>query len=105
MNVVIDFEFLRGRQNKIAGKNVSESFRLKSPYAMAAHGSDENGLIVMTGTYRTINCSQSSRRLWRILHTSTATGLQNANCLTCWAFQITTCEILIARIPRRQLRN
>ena len=51
MEVVIHFEFLRGRQNEIvvkelavAGKNVSESFRFESPYAMAAHSSDENEL-------------------------------------------------------------
>ena len=51
MEVVIDFEFLRGRHNEIvvkelavAGKNFGESFRFECPYAMAAHGSDENGL-------------------------------------------------------------
>ena len=51
MEVVIDFEFLRGRQNEIVVKelsveaaNVSETFRFKSPYIMASHGSDENGL-------------------------------------------------------------
>jgi hypothetical protein len=51
MEVVIDFEFLHGRHNEIvvkelavAGKNVSESFRFESPYAMADHGSDENGI-------------------------------------------------------------
>jgi len=51
MEVVIDFEFLRGRQNElvvkelsIAAANVSYSFRFKSPYTMTSHGSDENGL-------------------------------------------------------------
>jgi hypothetical protein len=51
MEAVIDFEYLRGRQNEIivkelavAGKNVSESFRFESPYTMTAHGSEENGL-------------------------------------------------------------
>jgi len=50
MEVVTDFEFLRGRQNEIVvteisvvAANVSESFSLKSPYIMASHGSDENG--------------------------------------------------------------
>jgi len=51
MEVVIYFEFFRGRQNEIvvkeicvAAANVSENFRFKSPYVMASHGSDENGL-------------------------------------------------------------
>jgi len=41
----------RGRQNEIvvkelsvAAANVFETFRFKSPYIMASHGSDENGL-------------------------------------------------------------
>ena len=51
MEVVIDFEYLRGRQNEIivkeeavAGENVSDSFRFESPYHMAPHGSTKNGL-------------------------------------------------------------
>ena len=50
MEVVIDFEFLRGRQNEIVVKKlsvaaaVSETFRFKSPYNMASQGSDENRL-------------------------------------------------------------
>ena len=49
--LVIDFEYLRGRQNEmvvkeaaVAGENVSESFRFEPPYYMAPHGSPENGL-------------------------------------------------------------
>ena len=49
--VIIDFEYLRGRQNEmvvkeaaVAGENVSESFRFEPPYYMAPHGSVENGL-------------------------------------------------------------
>jgi hypothetical protein len=106
MEVVIDFEFLCGYQNEIiikelavAGKNVSESLRFESPYAMAAHGSDENGLNWDMDIYRTINCSRSSRRLWQISPTSTASGPQNANCCpTCWGSRFTTCETLIALI-------
>jgi len=48
---VIDFEFLRGRQNEtvvkelcVASATASETFRLKSPYKMADHGSSENGI-------------------------------------------------------------
>ena len=51
MEVVIDFEFLRGRQGEImvnelsvAAKNMIDSFRFKSPYSMTSHGSHENGL-------------------------------------------------------------
>jgi len=51
MEVVIDFEFLRGRQNEIVVKelsvtaaNVSDIFRFKSPYTMASQDSEENGL-------------------------------------------------------------
>jgi hypothetical protein len=113
MEVVIDFEFLRERQNEIvvkklavAGQNLSELFRFESPYAMAALSSDENGLNWDDGHIPYHKCSQSSRRLWRILHTSTASGLRNANCcLTCWDFQFTTCEILIARIRAPLILN
>ena len=51
MEIVIDFEFLRGRTNEIivkeisiAAANVSDSFRFKSPYPMTTHRSVENGL-------------------------------------------------------------
>ena len=51
MEVVIDFEFMWGRQNEIvvkeasvAGENVDESFRFEPPYYMAPLGSVENGL-------------------------------------------------------------
>jgi len=48
---LIGFEFLRGRQNEtvvkelyIASSKASETFRFKSPYKMADHGSSENGI-------------------------------------------------------------
>jgi hypothetical protein len=48
---VIDYEFLRGRQNetivkelRVARAAASETFRFKSPYKMADHGSSENGI-------------------------------------------------------------
>ena len=51
IEVVIDFEFFRGRQGEIevkelsvAANNMIDSFRFKSPYSMKSHGSDENGL-------------------------------------------------------------
>ena len=49
---VIDFEFLRGRQNDtvvevlcIASSTASETFRFKSSYKMADHGSSVKALI------------------------------------------------------------
>ena len=51
MEVVKDFESLRGRQNEIvvkqvslAGEGLSASFRFQPPYYIAPHGSVENGL-------------------------------------------------------------
>ena len=48
---VIDFDFLRGQQNEtvvkelcIASTTDGETFRFKSPYKMAVHGSSENGI-------------------------------------------------------------
>jgi len=48
--IVTDYEFLRGRQNEtvvkelfVASANAAETFRFKSPYKMADHGSSENG--------------------------------------------------------------
>ena len=48
---VIDYEFLRGRQNEtivkelcVASAIASETFRFKPPYKMADHGSIENGI-------------------------------------------------------------
>jgi len=49
--VLIDYEFLRGRQNETVVKELcvasaadSETFRFKPPYKMADHGSIENGI-------------------------------------------------------------
>ena len=49
MKAVIDFEFLRGRQNETVVKelcvsiaNASETPMFKSPYKMADHSSSEN---------------------------------------------------------------
>jgi len=46
MEIVIDFEFLRGRQGEIvvkelsvAAKNMMDAFRSKSPYSITSHGS------------------------------------------------------------------
>ena len=48
---VIAFEFLRARQNEmvvkelcVASATASDTFRFKSPYKMADHGSSENGI-------------------------------------------------------------
>jgi hypothetical protein len=49
--VVIDFQFLRGRQNEtvvkelcVASATASDTFRFKSPYNLADHGSSENAI-------------------------------------------------------------
>jgi len=49
--VVIAYEFLRGRQNEtvvkelsVASANAFETFHFKSPYKMADHGSPKNGI-------------------------------------------------------------
>jgi len=51
IEVVIDYEYLKGRQNEmvvkelsVAAENVSDSFRFKNPYDMMPNGSDNNGL-------------------------------------------------------------
>ena len=51
MEVVVDYEFLKGTQNEvivkelsIAAKNVLHTFHFRSPYTMHPHGSAENGL-------------------------------------------------------------
>ena len=48
---MIDFEFLRGRQNEtvvkehsMASANAAETFRFKSPYMIADHGSSDYGI-------------------------------------------------------------
>jgi len=48
---VIDYEFLRGRQNEtvvkelcVASATASETIHFKPPYKMADHGSSENGI-------------------------------------------------------------
>ena len=48
---IIDFQFLPGRQNEtvvkelcVASTTNSETFRFKSPYKKADHGSSENGI-------------------------------------------------------------
>ena len=61
---VIDFEFLRGRQNDtfvkvlcVASAAASVTFRFKPPYKMADHGSSENGInwIVVHIEYRELH--------------------------------------------------
>ena len=71
MEVVIGFEFLRGCQNlivvkelSVAAKNVSESFRFKSPNSMTSHDLDENGL----------NLGRPSHSLPRSVHTGERGG-------------------------------
>ena len=53
---VIDIELLRGRQNEtvvdelcVASATFGETFRFKSPYKMADHGSSKKGIIWADG--------------------------------------------------------
>ena len=53
---MIDYEFLRGRQNEtvvkglgVAGAAASETFRFKSPYKMADHCLTGNGINLTDG--------------------------------------------------------
>jgi len=55
-DAVIDYVFLRGRQNEtvvnelsMASSAACETFRFKPPYKMADHGSTENGKNWMDG--------------------------------------------------------
>jgi len=85
MEVVIDFEFLRGRQNAIVVKepsvwaaNVTETIPLKSPYNLAYLASDEKGSTGKTVTaYHEMYRSQVSP--WLVSPTSTPMAFQNAN--------------------------
>jgi len=81
-DVVIDYEFLRRRQNEtvvkelcVTGAAASETFRFKKPYKMDDHGSSENGL-------NWANCTRSSLRPWPVSHTSTTTASQNVHSST-----------------------
>jgi len=58
MEAVVDYEFLKGRQNEvivkefsIAAKNFHHTFHFRRPYAMHPHGSAENGSIGMTALF------------------------------------------------------
>ena len=62
---VIDFEFLRARQIEtvvkelcVASATASDTFRFKSPYKMADHGSFENGIHWADGhvDYKELHC-------------------------------------------------
>ena len=50
MEFFIDFEYLAGRQNEIVvAKNVSDSFRFKSPYILIFDGFEKNVSIGQDG--------------------------------------------------------
>jgi len=79
--VVVDFEFLRGRQNDTVVKelsvdsaNAAKTFRFKRPHKMADHGSSEYGQNIKYSTL-------SSLRPWSVWHTSTPTASINAHSL------------------------
>jgi hypothetical protein len=64
MEVVIDYEFLKGQNDEVvikevglAADNVVQTFHFKSPYKMASHGDVENGLNWDDATYPTASYS------------------------------------------------
>ena len=80
---MIDFEFLRGRQNEtvirklsLARDNAAETFRFKSPYKMADHGSSENGLNWADGHTEYKELHTVLMRPWPVSYTSTPTTLK-----------------------------
>ena len=82
--VVIDYEFLRGRQNEtvvkelcVASAPASETFRFKGPYKMADHGSSINGLKWADRHIEYKELHRSSLRPWPVSHTSTPTASLN----------------------------
>ena len=101
MEVLIDFEFLRGRQGEIVVKELSvearnmiDSFRFKSLYSMTSHGSDENGLNWEDGHL-------AYHDLYTVLSEAVAGfahlycyGITNANISPkCWVALFLTCRI------------
>ena len=78
---VIGNEFLRGRQNEtfvkelcVASAAVSQTFRFKSPYKMADHGSSQNGLNWADGMLNIKIYTLSLLKPWPVSHTSTPTA-------------------------------
>jgi hypothetical protein len=64
MEVVIDYEFLKGQNDEIvikevglAADNVVQTSHFKSPYNMASHGDEESGLNRTMATYPTASYS------------------------------------------------
>ena len=85
MEVVIDFEFLRWRQNEmvvkevsLAGEGLSDSFRFEPPYYMPPHGSVENGLNWDDGHIAYHKLSAVLKEAVAGFPTSTATAPQSA---------------------------
>jgi len=101
MEVVIDFEFLKGRQGKIvvkelsvAANNMNNLFRFKSPYTMTSHCSDVNGLNWEDGHI-------AYHDLYMVVSEAVAEfahlycyGITNANFSpNCWVALFLTCRI------------
>jgi len=84
-DAVIDYEFLRGRQNEtvvkelcVASAIASELFRFKPPYKMADHGSIENGINWADRHIEYKELHRSSMRPWQVSPTSTPMASRNA---------------------------
>jgi hypothetical protein len=84
--VVIDFAYLRGRQEEIivkelsiAAEDVIQTFHFQSPYGMQPHGSEANGLNWMTDISLIIYYKRSLMKLWLATLISTVLGSKSLN--------------------------
>jgi len=84
--VVIDYDFLRGRQNEtvvnelcVASAAAYEIFRFKSPYKIADHGSTENGLNWSDGHIEYRELHRSLPKPWPDSRTTTPTASRNVH--------------------------
>jgi len=95
---IIDYEFLRGRQNETVVKELcvssaitSETFRFKPPYKMADHGTIEKGMNWMDGHFE-----------YQELHTDLNEAVAGFAYL--YAYGISMCTFF-ARLTGRPIHN
>ena len=100
MEVVIDFKYLRGRQNEIvvkeasvAGEGLGEIFRFERPYYMAPHGAVENWLNWDNGHIAYHKLSAVLKEAVAGFPTSTTSAPQNADSSPhCWCTRYSICR-------------
>ena len=91
---VIDFEFLRGRQNEsvvnelcVDSMTAGETFRFMSPYKMADHGSSDNGINWADGhiEYKDLQTLVTEAVVGMLTSTSTA-SLKSRSSKSHWTY-------------------